>query len=96
MITVRQCRVLRNVLVQRAPHLSRVVITQCKKLRSEDLVDEICSQPAETNRLILLRPMDNVSIHANIYFLETENKKFSSLISNYIQGNFVVIVVIIM
>ena len=57
------CRVLRNVLIRKtsAPVLTRVSFTQCRKLRHEDLVDEVCSQENDVDRVIILRPMQNVS-----------------------------------
>ena len=59
------CRVLRNVLIHKtsAPVLARVSFTQCRKLRHEDLVDEVCSQEndVDVDRVIILRPMQNVS-----------------------------------
>ena len=55
------CRVLKNVTVKQSPRVHRVTFVQCAKLKHEKMIDEICTNPPEKSRLIVIRPMQNVS-----------------------------------
>ncbi|ELU08168.1 hypothetical protein CAPTEDRAFT_226324 [Capitella teleta] len=60
-LTIQQCRVFRSLRVTRCSMISKVVVSQCKKLEHEEFVGEIASQPPVANRSIILRPMANYS-----------------------------------
>ena len=55
------CRVLKRVVVRHSPRVHRVNFTQCAKLKHEKMIDEVCTNPPERSRLIVIRPMQNVS-----------------------------------
>ena len=56
------CRVLKNVSVKQSTRVHRVNFVQCVKLKHERMIDEVCTNPPEKSRLIVIRPMQNVSI----------------------------------
>lgn len=57
-----RCRVLKHLLVESAPIVNRFDYAQCKKLDMEQVLDQILRMPAERNRIIYMRPMQQVSV----------------------------------
>ncbi|ESO83751.1 hypothetical protein LOTGIDRAFT_196970 [Lottia gigantea] len=56
------CRVLKKVTIYSAPNLSKTNFVQCKKLDQTHLVNEVCDQISEHNRVIFLRPMHEFNL----------------------------------
>ncbi|XP_048032231.1 F-box only protein 38 [Megalobrama amblycephala] len=66
-----RCRVLKHLLVESAPIVNRFDYAQCKKLDMEQVLDQILRMPAERNRIIYMRPMQQIDS------LALEKKLFS-------------------
>ncbi|CAJ0957910.1 unnamed protein product [Ranitomeya imitator] len=66
-----RCRVLKHLKVENAPIVNRFDYAQCKKLNMEQVLDQILRMPPERNRIIYLRPMQQVDT------LTLERKIFS-------------------
>ena len=69
---------LKRVVVKQSPRVHRVNFAQCAKLKHEKMIDEVCTNPPERSRLIVIRPMQDVStmkwtVHLGDSFLK-ENK----------------------
>lgn len=56
-----RCRVLKHLKVESAPIVNRFDYAQCKKLDMEQVLDQILRMPPERNRIIYMRPMQQVS-----------------------------------
>ncbi|XP_039630449.1 F-box only protein 38 [Polypterus senegalus] len=59
-IHATRCRVLKHLKVDNAPIVNRFDYAQCKKLNIEQVLDQILRMPPERNRIIYLRPMQQV------------------------------------
>ncbi|XP_073431279.1 F-box only protein 38 [Dendrobates tinctorius] len=70
-IHATRCRVLKHLKVENAPIVNRFDYAQCKKLHMEQVLDQILRMPPERNRIIYLRPMQQVDT------LTLERKIFS-------------------
>ncbi|KAG8578600.1 hypothetical protein GDO81_010553 [Engystomops pustulosus] len=70
-IHATRCRVLKHLKVENAPIVNRFDYAQCKKLNTEQVLDQILRMPPERNRIIYLRPMQQVDT------LTLERKLFS-------------------
>ncbi|XP_075065700.1 F-box only protein 38 [Mixophyes fleayi] len=70
-IHATRCRVLKHLKVENAPIVNRFDYAQCKKLNMEQVLDQILRMPPERNRIIYLRPMQQVDT------LTLERKIFS-------------------
>lgn len=70
-IHATRCRVLKHLKVENAPIVNRFDYAQCKKLNMEQVLDQILRMPPERNRIIYLRPMQQVDT------LTLEKKIFS-------------------
>uniref|UniRef100_A0A4X2M2U5 F-box protein 38 n=1 Tax=Vombatus ursinus TaxID=29139 RepID=A0A4X2M2U5_VOMUR len=70
-IHATRCRVLKHLKVENAPIVNRFDYAQCKKLNMDQVLDQILRMPAERNRIIYLRPMQQVDT------LTLEQKIFS-------------------
>lgn len=57
-----RCRVLKHLVVESAPIVNRFDYAQCKKLDMEQVLDQILRMPPERNRIIYMRPMQQVSV----------------------------------
>lgn len=55
-----RCRVLKHLRVENAPIVNRFDYAQCKKLNMDQVLDQILRMPPERNRIIYLRPMQQV------------------------------------
>lgn len=55
-----RCRVLKHLKVENAPVVNRFDYAQCKKLNMDQVLDQILRMPPERNRIIYLRPMQQV------------------------------------
>lgn len=56
-----RCRVLKHLKVENAPIVNRFDYAQCKKLNMDQVLDQILRMPPERNRIIYLRPMQQVT-----------------------------------
>ncbi|KAM7042334.1 F-box only protein 38 isoform 1-T2 [Acridotheres tristis] len=70
-IHATRCRVLKHLKVENAPVVNRFDYAQCKKLNMDQVLDQILRMPPERNRIIYLRPMQQVDT------LSLEQKIFS-------------------
>nr|XP_056716461.1 F-box only protein 38 isoform X2 [Euleptes europaea] len=70
-IHATRCRVLKHLIVENAPIVNRFDYAQCKKLNMDQVLDQILRMPPERNRIIYLRPMQQVDT------LTLEQKIFS-------------------
>uniref|UniRef100_A0A4W3JXL7 F-box protein 38 n=1 Tax=Callorhinchus milii TaxID=7868 RepID=A0A4W3JXL7_CALMI len=70
-IHATRCRVLKHLKVENAPIVNRFDYVQCRKLNIEQLLDQILRMPPERNRIIYLRPMQQIDT------LALERKIFS-------------------
>ncbi|XP_063025148.1 F-box only protein 38 isoform X2 [Melospiza melodia melodia] len=70
-IHATRCRVLKHLKVENAPVVNRFDYAQCKKLNMDQVLDQILRMPPERNRIIYLRPMQQVDT------LTLEQKIFS-------------------
>ncbi|XP_008150396.1 F-box only protein 38 isoform X2 [Eptesicus fuscus] len=70
-IHATRCRVLKHLKVENAPLVNRFDYAQCKKLNMDQVLDQILRMPPERNRIIYLRPMQQVDT------LTLEQKLFS-------------------
>ncbi|XP_069052286.1 F-box only protein 38 isoform X2 [Lepisosteus oculatus] len=59
-IHATRCRVLKHLKVESAPIVNRFDYAQCKKLNMEQVLDQILRMPPERNRIIYMRPMQQV------------------------------------
>ncbi|XP_018408564.1 PREDICTED: F-box only protein 38 [Nanorana parkeri] len=59
-IHATRCRVLKHLKVENASIVNRFDYAQCKKLNMEQVLDQILRMPPERNRIIYLRPMQQV------------------------------------
>lgn len=66
-----RCRVLKHLMVESAPIVNRFDYAQCKKLDMEHVLDQILRMPPERNRIIYMRPMQQIDS------LTLEKKLFS-------------------
>lgn len=66
-----RCRVLKHLMVESAPIVNRFDYAQCKKLDMEQVLDQILRMPPERNRIIYMRPMQQIDS------LALEKKLFS-------------------
>ncbi|KAL4631528.1 F-box only protein 38 isoform X2 [Arapaima gigas] len=66
-----RCRVLKHLKVENAPIVNRFDYAQCRKLDMEQVLDQILRIPPERNRIIYMRPMQQVDS------LSLERKLFS-------------------
>ncbi|XP_051944998.1 F-box only protein 38-like [Xyrauchen texanus] len=66
-----RCRVLKHLVVEGAPIVNRFDYAQCKKLDMEQVLDQILRMPPERNRIIYMRPMQQIDS------LALEKKLFS-------------------
>uniref|UniRef100_A0A673GM74 F-box domain-containing protein n=1 Tax=Sinocyclocheilus rhinocerous TaxID=307959 RepID=A0A673GM74_9TELE len=66
-----RCRVLKHLVVESAPIVNRFDYAQCKKLDMEQVLDQILRMPPERNRIIYMRPMQQIDS------LALEKKLFS-------------------
>ncbi|KAM9511997.1 F-box only protein 38 isoform 2-T7 [Salvelinus alpinus] len=55
-----RCRVLKHLKVESAPIVNRFDYAQCKKLDMEQVLDQILRMPPERNRIIYMRPMQQI------------------------------------
>ncbi|XP_062332875.1 F-box only protein 38 [Osmerus eperlanus] len=55
-----RCRVLKHLRVDSAPIVNRLDFAQCKKLDMEQVLDQILRMPPERNRIIYMRPMQQI------------------------------------
>uniref|UniRef100_A0A3B3Q963 F-box protein 38 n=1 Tax=Paramormyrops kingsleyae TaxID=1676925 RepID=A0A3B3Q963_9TELE len=55
-----RCRVLKHLKVENAPIVNRFDYAQCRKLNMEQVLDQILRMPPERNRIIYMRPMQQV------------------------------------
>ncbi|XP_078406848.1 F-box only protein 38 isoform X2 [Cetorhinus maximus] len=70
-IHATRCRVLKHLKVENAPIVNRFDYVQCRKLNIEQVLDQILQMPPERNRIIYLRPMQQIDT------LKLERKIFS-------------------
>ncbi|KAG5263532.1 hypothetical protein AALO_G00265840 [Alosa alosa] len=56
-----RCRVLKYLKVENAPIVNRFDYAQCKKLDMEQVLDQILRMPPERNRIIYMRPMQQIN-----------------------------------
>ncbi|XP_031443018.1 F-box only protein 38 [Clupea harengus] len=56
-----RCRVLKHLKVENAPIVNRFDYAQCKKLDMEQVLDQILRMPPERNRIIYMRPMQQIN-----------------------------------
>ncbi|XP_015421087.1 PREDICTED: F-box only protein 38 isoform X3 [Myotis davidii] len=70
-IHATRCRVLKHLKVENAPLVNRFDYAQCKKLNMDQVLDQILRIPPDRNRIIYLRPMQQVDT------LTLEQKLFS-------------------
>ncbi|GCB65376.1 hypothetical protein scyTo_0000416 [Scyliorhinus torazame] len=70
-IHATRCRVLKHLKVDNAPIVNRFDYVQCRKLNIEQVLDQILQMPPERNRIIYLRPMQQIDT------LKLERKIFS-------------------
>ncbi|XP_067899545.1 F-box only protein 38 isoform X2 [Heterodontus francisci] len=70
-IHATRCRVLKHLKVENAPFVNRFDYVQCRKLNIEQVLDQILQMPPERNRIIYLRPMQQIDT------LKLERKMFS-------------------
>ncbi|KAJ7316289.1 hypothetical protein JRQ81_002451 [Phrynocephalus forsythii] len=70
-IHATRCRVLKHLKVENAPIVNRFDYAQCKKFNMDQVLDQILRMPPERNRIIYLRPMQQVDT------LTLEQKIFS-------------------
>ncbi|XP_066294086.1 F-box only protein 38-like [Branchiostoma lanceolatum] len=54
------CRVLKKIQLDKSPRLNRVSFQQCRKVDVKNVIQQVCSLPAERNRMVTLRPMHKV------------------------------------
>ncbi|XP_069754855.1 F-box only protein 38 isoform X2 [Narcine bancroftii] len=69
-IHATRCRVLKHLKVESAPIVNRFDYVQCRKLNIEQVLDEILRMPPERNRIIYLRPMqqiDTLKLERNLF-----------------------------
>ncbi|XP_062909546.1 F-box only protein 38 isoform X1 [Mobula hypostoma] len=69
-IHATRCRVLKHLKVENAPIVNRFDYVQCRKLNIEQVLDQILRMPPERNRIIYLRPMqqiDTLKLERNIF-----------------------------
>ncbi|XP_019643539.1 PREDICTED: F-box only protein 38-like [Branchiostoma belcheri] len=59
-ISGTSCRVLKKLQLDKCPRLNRVSFQQCRKVDVKNVVQQVCSLPAERNRMVTLRPMHKV------------------------------------
>ena len=76
------CRVLKCVVVRHSPRVHRVNFTQCAKLKHEKMIDEVCTNPPERSRLIVIRPMQNVSVMAHFHQRRRTRIRIQSRVPN--------------
>ncbi|TRY60147.1 hypothetical protein DNTS_006453 [Danionella cerebrum] len=55
-----RCRVLKHLVVESAPIVNRFDYAQCKKLDMMQVLDQILRMPPERNRIIYMRPMQQI------------------------------------
>uniref|UniRef100_A0A4W4FET1 F-box domain-containing protein n=2 Tax=Electrophorus electricus TaxID=8005 RepID=A0A4W4FET1_ELEEL len=70
-IHATRCRVLKYLKVESAPIVNRFDYAQCKKLDIEQVLDQVLSIPPERNRIVYMRPMQQIDS------LALEKKLFS-------------------
>ncbi|XP_022539345.2 F-box only protein 38 [Astyanax mexicanus] len=70
-IHATRCRVLKYLKVENAPIVNRFDYAQCKKLDMEQVLDQILRMPPERNRIVYMRPMQQIDS------LALERKLFS-------------------
>lgn len=63
-----RCRVLKHLKVENAPIVNRFDYAQCKKLNMDQVLDQILRMPPERNRIIYLRPMQQVTSSASFWW----------------------------
>uniref|UniRef100_A0A4W4FDY6 F-box domain-containing protein n=1 Tax=Electrophorus electricus TaxID=8005 RepID=A0A4W4FDY6_ELEEL len=63
-IHATRCRVLKYLKVESAPIVNRFDYAQCKKLDIEQVLDQVLSIPPERNRIVYMRPMQQVMPHS--------------------------------
>ncbi|XP_063046538.1 F-box only protein 38 [Engraulis encrasicolus] len=56
-----RCRVLKYLKVENAPIVNRFDYAQCKKMDMEQVLDQILRMPPERNRIIYMRPMQQIN-----------------------------------
>ncbi|KAL7886386.1 hypothetical protein AOLI_G00066810 [Acnodon oligacanthus] len=66
-----RCRVLKYLKVESAPIVNRFDYAQCKKLDMEQVLDQVLRVPPERNRIVYMRPMQQIDS------LALERKLFS-------------------
>ncbi|XP_052005510.1 F-box only protein 38-like [Xyrauchen texanus] len=66
-----RCRVLKHLVVESAPIVNRFDYAQCKKMDIMQVLDQILRMPPERNRIIYMRPMQQIDS------LALEKKLFS-------------------
>uniref|UniRef100_A0AAR2LL59 F-box domain-containing protein n=1 Tax=Pygocentrus nattereri TaxID=42514 RepID=A0AAR2LL59_PYGNA len=66
-----RCRVLKYLKVESAPIVNRFDYAQCKKLDMEQVLDQVLRIPPERNRIVYMRPMQQIDS------LALERKLFS-------------------
>lgn len=71
-----RCRVLKHLKVENAPVVNRFDYAQCKKLNMDQVLDQILRMPPERNRIIYLRPMQQVY---NQFLFFNHKQSWSSL-----------------
>ncbi|XP_043982726.1 F-box only protein 38 isoform X4 [Gambusia affinis] len=59
-IHATRCRVLKQLKIERAPIVNRFDFAQCKKLDMDQVLDQILRMPPERNRIIYMRPMQQI------------------------------------
>ncbi|XP_048459706.1 F-box only protein 38 isoform X2 [Rhincodon typus] len=59
-IHATRCRVLKHLKVENTPIVNRFDYVQCRKLNIEQVLDQILRMPPERNRIIYLRPMQQI------------------------------------
>lgn len=64
---------MKHLKVENAPVVNRFDYAQCKKLNMDQVLDQILRMPPERNRIIYLRPMQQV--HKNPTPSETNSEK---------------------
>ncbi|XP_076878634.1 F-box only protein 38 [Brachyhypopomus gauderio] len=70
-IHATRCRVLKHLKVESAPIVNRFDYAQCKKLDLEQVLDQVLRIPPERNRIVYMRPMQQIDS------LALEKKLFS-------------------
>ncbi|XP_072520235.1 F-box only protein 38 isoform X1 [Salminus brasiliensis] len=70
-IHATRCRVLKYLKVESAPIVNRFDYAQCKKLDMEQVLDQVLRMPPERNRIVYMRPMQQIDS------LALERKLFS-------------------